>query len=102
MNDLEIARKLLRTSQSAKERQIVFNVSFKKMKQLMTRKTCYYTGVKFNNSSRKRSIDRVDNDKGYIDSNVVVCTTAINQLKSNLTIKEINNLHKSVNGFLNK
>lgn len=102
MDDLQIAKKIVRTSESAKDRGYKFNISFRKMKQLMTRKTCFYTGVTFDEKDNKRSIDRVDNEIGYIDSNVVVCTIKINNLKNDLTIKEINGLYKKVNSFLNK
>ena len=71
------------------------------MKQLMTRKTCYYTGTKFTDTI-VRSIDRVDNDKGYFDNNIVVCTVKINSIKNDLTVKEISNLNNKINQFLNK
>jgi hypothetical protein len=101
MNDVKIAKKLVNLQHSAKDRNISFNVSFRKMKQLMTRKTCYYTGTKFTDTI-VRSIDRVDNDKGYFDNNIVVCTVKINSIKNDLTVKEISNLNNKINQFLNK
>ena len=101
MDDLKIAKKMVRTSSSARDRGIPFKISYKKMKQLMTRKTCYYTGVVFDKEN-PRSIDRVDNDKGYVDSNVVACTIAINGFKSNFTVKEIKGLNSKIQLFLNK
>ena len=71
MTDLDIAKKLIGTANSAENRNIEFNLSFKRMKQLMERKTCYYTGVTFvdqHNHKHQRSIDRVDSCKGYVDS----------------------------------
>ena len=101
MNDIIIARKLISIKDSANKRKIPFNMSFSKVKQLMTRKTCYYTGVKFD-GHYVRSFDRVDNNLGYIDTNVVACTVQINGFKANLTIKAINMLTKKINTFIEK
>lgn len=94
--DLKIAGKLINLHQSAKDREIYFDLSFKKVKQLVCRKTCYFTGVVFDdkvNSSQSRSIDRIDNTKGYIDSNVVACTKEFNILKGELTLEQITMLY---------
>jgi hypothetical protein len=96
MNDLAIAKKLCALHSSANSRDIEFNLSFKKLKQLMTRKTCFYTGVRFDKKDNPMSIDRVDNTRGYVDDNVVACTVAVNQIKANLTIAQIEMLHKKV------
>jgi hypothetical protein len=101
MKDLTIAKKMISIKHSAGSRGISFDMTFRKVKQLMTRKTCYYTGVTFGGENI-RSFDRVDNDKGYIDSNVVACTTHINSLKGHLTRKDIKNLNKRLERFLEK
>ncbi len=101
MNDIKIAKKLINLQNSAKSRNIPFNVSFNKLKQLMKRKTCYYTNTKFTETI-VRSVDRVDNNKGYFDNNIVVCTVKINSIKTDLTIKEIQNLNSKITQFLNK
>lgn len=95
MTDIKVAKKLTSIHSSANSRGIEFDLSFKKVKQLLTRKTCYYTGVKFNNQY-KRSFDRVDNTRGYVDDNVVACTTQINESKRDLTMKEIKLLYLKV------
>ena len=102
MNDIKIARKLISTKDSANKRGFKFDISFRKMKQLMLRKTCYYTGVKFDNHTNIRSIDRVDSSIGYIDSNIIVCTSIVNSFKSNLSPKEINMMVKRINEFTEK
>lgn len=99
--DLRVARKLVNLCKSANSRSIPFKVSFKVLKQLMRRKTCYYTGVTFD-SSNILTIDRVDNDQGYIDSNIVACTQEINHIKSSLTIDQIDNLHKKIFSHIEK
>lgn len=101
LTDLIIAKKMVNIFHSAKSRNLEFDISFKKMKQLLTRKTCFFTGIPFEeNGDNQRTIDRVDNNKGYIDSNVVTCTKRINSIKGNITINEINILHKKINEFI--
>jgi hypothetical protein len=101
MKDLAVAKKMISIKHSAGHRGISFDMSFRKVKQLMTRKTCYYTGVTFGGEN-VRSFDRVDNNVGYIDSNVVACTTHINSLKGHLSIRDIRNLNKRLERFLEK
>jgi hypothetical protein len=94
VTDLEVANKLIKLYQSAKDRQIEFDLTLKKVRQLLQVKTCYYTGVKFEETGQlARSIDRVDSDSGYIDDNVVACTVDINGKKANLTNEEIEMLY---------
>ena len=71
LNDLAVARKLVNLSNSAKSRGKEFNLNLTSIRNLMKAKHCYYTGVKLTNSNR--TIDRVDNDKGYVIGNVVAC-----------------------------
>ena len=57
------------------------------MKRLMSRKTCFYTKRKFNNTLDHPdypTLDRIDCNKGYVKGNVVVCTKFSNELKANL------------------
>ena len=51
---------------------------------------CVYSGIEFDwdefkNNPYQASIDRIDNDKGYIKGNVQIVCNSINQMKSNLT-----------------
>jgi len=98
MTDLEVAKKLTQIANSANSRGIFFDLSFKKMKQLLKRKKCHYTRDIFTEEEgpKHKSIDRIDNSKGYIDSNVVACTVEINQKKRELSIIEIKQLYKVV------
>lgn len=96
-SNLEIARKMVNLATSAEHRHIEFNISFKRMRQLLSRKTCFYSNVVFEKSGENaRSIDRINSELGYIDSNVVACTVRLNGLKSNLTKKELQQLLKKV------
>ena len=71
ITDLEVANKLIKLSQSAKDRGIEFDLSFKKVRQLVSVEKCYYTGTIFQETGTySRSVDRVDSSKGYELSNM--------------------------------
>lgn len=92
IEDVIIARRLLRTYASAKDREIECSLSFKKMKQLLRTQKCYYTGKVLSDKDgdvNQLTIDRVNNDIGYVDSNVVACTHLFNVRKNNLTLNEV-------------
>lgn len=97
VSDIDVAKKLLSIAASAADRGIEFDLSFNKMKKLMEQKKCYYTGIEFEETGKfARSIDRVDNSKGYVDSNVVAANIYINGKKKDLSIEEINLIFKKV------
>ncbi len=99
LTDVQIASKLVSKQHSSKSRGIEFDLSFKEMKKVLTAKKCYITGVALNNvenDPHKLTIDRIDNDKGYVDGNVVACSYEMNSLKSNLTVKQIQQLYKAL------
>jgi hypothetical protein len=94
VTDLEVANKLIKLYQSSKDRKIDFDLTLKKVRQLLQVKTCYYTGVPFEEDGPlSRSVDRVDSSLGYVDDNVVACTVDINGKKANLTNEEIELLY---------
>jgi phage protein U len=68
IDDIKIAKKLIALENSAKSRGIEFGLTF----------------------------NRVDNDRGYVDNNVVACSKWFNQMKSNLTVEEIKLLYKGI------
>ena len=104
LSDLSVAHKLINLQHSAKKREVEFNLSFKKLKQLMLQKKCYYTGLEFQQQIEglTRSIDRVDNTKGYVDDNVVACVAQFNSLKGQLTPDDIILIYTKVFSFLNR
>ena len=100
LSDVKIASKLLNLKDSASKRNIEFDLSFNKVKQIMNTKRCYFTNEKLvlgdkNNSNDDNvlTFDRVDNNIGYIDSNVVACSQSFNKIKSNLTVIQIKQLY---------
>lgn len=89
--DLMVANRFRHKYKNAKDRGIDFTLSFRSMKNLLEAKKCYYTGITltFPDSSEDKSlkatdltIDRIDSSKGYVSGNVVACSHAFNQLKS--------------------
>ena len=95
-SDLQVAQKMINIFDNAKKREIPFDLSFKEVKRLLTRKTCYFTGVPMNtipSHKYQRTFDRVDSFKGYVDGNVVACTQKINGAKDNLSKEEIEALY---------
>ena len=101
VSDEEIAVKYLALKNSAKDRNIEFGLTLSKLTKLMRQSRCYYSNVLFIDGDPiySRSIDRVDNNKGYTDSNTVACTIKLNQKKGNLTIEEIELLYKGIQKF---
>lgn len=92
VDDLRVAKKLVALNNSATSRGLDFGLTLRTVRQLLTRKTCYYTGKKFSQSNI-RTIDRVDNSIGYVEGNVVACTKAVNELKRDLTMREMKMLY---------
>ena len=95
LSDLEVAKKMIKISQSASDRSLEFNLTFVTVRKLLLEPKCYYTQKKFDeNGPYARSFDRVDSSLGYVEGNVVACTVDINSKKSNLTFEEIENLYR--------
>lgn len=81
--DVVLASKFLQLRRSALKRNKDFNLTLSDVKVLLTRKTCYYTGTRFEEEGPlKRSIDRVDSTQGYVKGNVVACAVWANNLKN--------------------
>lgn len=103
VNDLEVAKKMLKIYQSASDRSLEFNLSLESVRKLLTYQTCYYTNKKFEEEGpNARSFDRVDSAKGYIEGNVVACTIDINGKKSNLSFEEIECIYKKITSHKSK
>lgn len=100
--DIQVATKLISLRDSAARRGKEFALTFKKVKQLLTQKRCHYSGVPFEeyvpgqNDDFIRTIDRVDNKRGYTDDNVVACTKRMNLIKNDYTIEELMAIHNGI------
>ena len=93
--DLRCAKKMIKLQQSAKSRGLEFNLSYTSVKNIMRANKCYFTGKPLTNETR--SVDRVDNTKGYVTGNVVACDIRVNRLKDNLTMSELESMFKKLN-----
>lgn len=99
IDDLFVAKKLVMLSASANKRGLEFSISFSKLKKVLNTKKCYFTGVLLNritDDDHQLSIDRVDNNVGYIDSNIVACGSAFNKRKGSLTVEEIKYIYNAL------
>lgn len=100
ITDLVVATRLCTIARNAATRGIEFDLSFSKLKRLLKTKRCFFTGVELDrieDSPNQMSIDRLDNSKGYIDSNVVVCAREFNQNKKrSLGIEDIKFLYQGL------
>lgn len=87
-SDISIAISYTRKARDCKHE---FSLTFAEYKRLWNTKRCYYTGAvlplrgkKWDDTEKwnRPTIDRVDNTKGYVTGNVVVCSYSFNQLKA--------------------
>lgn len=68
-------------------RNISFELTLTELRQIVSKKTCYFTGRRFVNdgsSPDKLSLDRLDNSIGYTKENTVPCCVWVNRLKNEL------------------
>ena len=87
--DQLVIRKLINKQQNAKHRGLEFNMTHAIMRDLLIATHCFYTGLPLTENvhgegwkATDRTIERVDNEKGYIKGNVVAVCWAANQAKS--------------------
>lgn len=88
--DQMICVKMKRKAEGAAKRGIGFTLTFTALKNIYKSKKCYYTGVELELPTREDcvlkpnslTIDRIDSSKPYEKGNVVACSNAFNQMKS--------------------
>lgn len=96
--EAQLNRLLYSYKQSAKKRNLVFELSLEEFKNI-TKQNCHYCGsigTPFAENCNKKSnglyigngIDRKDNSLGYILENCLPCCTWCNQMKLNKTYEE--------------
>jgi len=90
--------------QSARKRNLDFKLSNDELR-ILFQDNCYYCGTapyrKMKNSSGKgyfiyNGIDRVDNNKGYINNNVVTCCIQCNKAKLDMDLNDFLDLVKKI------
>lgn len=96
MTDEEVAKKYINKIQNCKQSSTVFSLSFFEFKRLITATRCKYTGVSLTNTQGVKqiatdvTIDRVNNNVGYVTGNVVACCYGYNKFKA--AIENPNNI----------
>lgn len=105
IDDVVIATKFLKLRNSALKRNKEFNLTLAVVKKLISTKRCHYTNVEIKSyildpndeiPPNHLTIDRIDNDKGYIIGNVVACSHSFNQIKGDLSVKHIELMYKGL------
>lgn len=86
LTDKIVAERYLEKLDCARKKGIEFSLTIADVRRLLSRKKCHYTEIHFDLSipQFRPSFDRVDSSKGYTKENVVVCMSAINELKNQL------------------
>jgi len=106
--DLMVANRFRNKYKNSKDRGIEFSLSFRAMKNLLSAKKCYYTGLLLTNPEGPEegkmkpsdlTIDRIDCKRGYVSGNVVACSNAANQLKAQFEQAGIAGLKAGENVF---
>jgi hypothetical protein len=90
-DDLRLAEKYLRLSESARAREIPFTLTFAQFKRLYQRERCTYSGVVLTSEQgpEQATMDRICAAGPYSVENCVVCCRASNSHKGGMTAKEI-------------
>jgi hypothetical protein len=91
--DEAVANFYIKKINEAKRRNIEFSISLYSFMEIVKAKQCYYTGYVYKCNAEK-SLDRLDNDKGYVEGNVVSCLSSFNTAKDDLTLDEIQSIYR--------
>lgn len=83
--DYALAKQYINKAMSCTKRGIDFQLSLNEYKAIKNKKSCFYTGIKFDDTHlNKLTIDRIDNKLGYTKDNSVACCQQVNALKNTL------------------
>ena len=93
----DVTKRLNMLKNSAKARGIQVNLDVNKY-QIMINLGCHYCGSDLKNENGY-CLDRVDNTKGYIFTNIVGCCKICNRAKCNLDVWEFVTWLKKANDF---
>lgn len=93
-SDIEVASKLISIHRKCIDNKLPFDLSYRRVKQLLNTKKCFYTGEELTDLTR--SLDRIDPAQGYTEHNVVVAHTRFNMRKNNLTPLEVKQIYNGL------
>jgi hypothetical protein len=94
VNQKNLRELLNHLKQSAKKRNIHFDLTMDDLNNLSFPLTCPILGIPlyFNRgfaADNSYSVDRVDSNKGYTIDNIIIISNRVNTLKSNATVDEM-------------
>ena len=81
--DISLAEKYIKKYNNSIDRGLEFSLTLTDLKTLLKKKTCYYTGVPFNEENFM-TLDRIDGTEWYTKQNTVACTNLVNNVKNAL------------------
>lgn len=82
-------RRLAHTQKSAKSRGKDFNLDRMYIENMLLQTHCAYSGERFGSGDDKMTLERWDNDKGYVKGNVVPVKLKYNHCRSDLSLKQL-------------
>lgn len=82
------ARKYNHTRNSARNRNLEFNLTLEQYTELIKDRTCHYCDEKFLNEIGS-NLNRIDNTKGYVIGNLRPCCKYCNEFMSDYTKEEM-------------
>lgn len=82
-------RRLQHTRESASSRNKAFNLDRPYMENILLQTHCAYSGERFGSGDDKMSLERWDNDKGYVKGNVVPVKLKYNLRRGDLSLKQL-------------
>lgn len=88
IDNLELAKCFVTKAENSKKRGIEFNMSLANFANLKAQTHCAYSGLPFNDHS-EFSFERIDNEVGYIDGNVIPVLRSINSARGSYTLENI-------------
>lgn len=101
MSNINILTCYLSKSENARKRKIKFDMSLITFANLKQQKFCQYSGIAFDqNTEHSFSFERIDNNVGYIDGNVIAVSNAINNERGSFTegelIERLNTINEKI------
>lgn len=94
----------------AKRRKIEFAITYEDVEKLMVTH-CPVLGIELNYNlltnkskvlSNSPSLDRINNDKGYLPGNIIIVSQLVNRVKTSLTLQEIPEVMGKIITFYDK
>lgn len=87
-SSVELAQQYIAKSLNAKKRNKEFSLSLIAFANIKSQTHCAYSGVEFDENN-PMSLERVDNNVGYVDGNVIPVLTILNSVRGDLDFKNI-------------